>query len=216
MQSMDLSRLLSKNSPLSDPKAAFSIGYGLYVATTREDGKDSGLVINTFSQIGSKPDLFAVGIQKANFSKDVILRTGKINVNVLDMTTPFSLISRFGFQSGRTTDKMKGLVYGRSENNLPIILSHTNAYFSLSVKGYVETASHVLFLCTAEESAVLSNEKSLTYAYYHEALKPKKKIEKSGFVCKICGYVHESDTLPDNFLCPICKHPATDFERITR
>ncbi len=202
-------------SPMENPTSLFSIGYGLYIATTRENGKDSGLVINTVSQVSSNPTVLAVGINHNNYSCGVISRTKKLNVNVLTEKAPFSLFQRFGFQSGRDTDKMKDLLYGRSENNLPVLREYTNAFFSLSVQKEIHLPSHTLFLCTVEESENLSKENSMTYAYYHAFVKPKKKTEaKKGYVCKICGYVYEGDSLPHDFICPICKHPASDFEKI--
>lgn len=215
MSFTEFSPLPKQNSPLSDPSALFKVGYGLYIVTTRENGKDSGLVVNTVSQVGNGPDLIAVGINRANFSCEVVRRTGKMNVSVLTKNVPFSIFQRFGFQSGRNADKMKGLQYGRSENNLPYLTEYANAYLSLQVVSTVDLPSHTLFLCTVEESAVLSKEESVTYADYHAYIKPKKPIsEKKGWVCKICGYVYEGDPLPVDFVCPLCKHPASDFEKI--
>ncbi len=205
-----------KAVPMEDPTALFTVGYGLYIVTTRENGKDSGLVINTFSQVASSPNIIAVGINKNNHSAGVISRTKKMNVNVLTERAPFSLFERFGFQSGKDTDKMKGLLYGRSENNVPVLNEFTNAYFSLSVQKEIHLPTHILFICTVEESRVFSKEKSMTYAFYHASVKPKKKNEaKKGYVCKICGYVYEGDPLPEDFVCPICKHPASDFEKLS-
>ncbi|MBR7164789.1 MAG: flavin reductase [Clostridia bacterium] len=212
----DLNTLLKKTNPMTDGTALFQLGYGLYAVTCRENGKDNAMIANTVSQIAASPDLLAVSINRANFSAGIIRRTGKLNVSVLTESAPFSLFQRFGFQSGKNTDKMAGIQYGRSENNLPYLTEHSNAYFSLKVQEVVETPSHLLFLCTVEESAVLSKEKSVTYAYYHAAIKPKKPQtpEKKGWVCKICGFVHEGDELPADFICPICKHPASDFEKL--
>ncbi|MBR3837096.1 MAG: flavin reductase [Clostridia bacterium] len=212
----DLNTLVKKANPLTDSTALFQLGYGLYAVTCRENGKDNAMIANTVSQIGSNPDLLAVSINRANFSAGIIRRTGKLNVSVLTESAPFSLFQRFGFQSGKNTDKMAGLRYGRSENNLPYLTEHSNAYFSLKVEEVVETPSHLLFLCTVEESVNLSKEKSVTYAYYHASIKPKKpqSTEKKGWVCKICGYVHEGDDLPADYICPICKHPASDFEKL--
>ncbi len=214
MEKNDLATL-SFSSPLEDASALHAINYGLYIVTTRENGKDSGLVVNTVSQVGSNPTVIAVGISHANFSRDVIARTGKLGVSVLTESAPFSLFERFGFQSGRNADKMKGLCYGRSDCNLPMLTEHSRAFFALSVQSAVQLPSHTLFLCTVEESYAFSTEKAMTYAYYHANVKPKKeKTGKKGFVCKICGYIHEKDTLPSDFICPICKHPASDFEKL--
>ena len=201
-------------SPTENSRALHALGYGLYIVTTRENGKDSGLVVNTVSQVGSNPTVHAVGINRANHSCGVISRTGKMNVNVLTESAPFSLFQRFGFQSGKNTDKMQGLLYGRSDNNLPVLRENVNAYFSLKVRDSVVLPSHTLFLCTVEESESLGKDKSMTYAYYHAAVKPKTpKNESKGWVCKICGYVHSDDALSPDFICPICKHPASDFEK---
>ncbi|MBR5295247.1 MAG: flavin reductase [Clostridia bacterium] len=204
------------SSYMTNPAALFSVGYGLYIVTTRENGKDSGLVVNTVSQVSNDPTVLAVGINRANFSAEVISRTKKLNVNVLTESAPFSLFQRFGFQSGRTADKMKDLIYGRSENNLPVLREYTSAFFSLSVQKEIILPTHILFLCTIEESEVFSKENAMTYAFYHASVKPKKKAEnKKGYVCKICGYVHEAEMLPADFICPICKHPASDFEKLS-
>lgn len=214
---MELSKLFLENtpSPLTEPAFFHSVSYGLYIITARENGKDNGFVCNTVCQVASSPDLVSVSINKANHSCGMILRTGKMNVNVLSESAPFSLFERFGFQSGKNTDKMKGLLYGRSENNLPVLRENTNAFSSLKVKSAIELPSHYLFLCTVEESAVLSKEASMTYAFYHKNVKPNKKAEaKKGWVCKICGYIHEEEEFPEGFLCPLCKHPPSDFERI--
>ncbi|MBE6712395.1 MAG: hypothetical protein E7580_02610 [Ruminococcaceae bacterium] len=202
-------------APMEDSRALHAVGYGLYIVTTRENGKDSGLVVNTVSQVASNPTVLAVGINRANYSCGVISRTKKLNVNVLTESAPFSLFQRFGFQSGKDRDKMQGLVYGRSENNLPVLREHTNAFFSLKVKDSITLPSHTLFLCTVEESASFNRDKSMTYAYYHASVKPKATPAKAkGWVCKICGYVHSEENLPDDFICPICKHPKSDFEKL--
>lgn len=214
---MESAKLILENapSPLTEPTFLHQISYGLYIISARENGKDNAFVCNTVAQIGSSPDLVAVSINKANHSCGMILRTGKMNVNVLTESAPFSLFERFGFQSGKNTDKMKGFLYGRSENNLPVLRENTNAFCSLKVKSAIELPSHYLFLCTVEESAVLSKEASMTYSFYHQNVKPKApKKQKKGWVCKICGYVHEEETFPEGFLCPWCKHPPSDFERI--
>jgi len=202
-------------APMDDSRSLHAIGYGLYVVTTRENGKDSGLVVNTVAQVASNPTVIAVGINRANHSCGVVQRTGKMNVNVLTESAPFSLFQRFGFQSGRNADKMQGLLYGRSENNLPILREHTNAFLSLKVQNTVTLSSHVVFLCTVEESASLNRDKSMTYAFYHAFVKPQKKQHDSkGWVCKICGYVHPEEDLPADIICPICKHTASDFEKL--
>jgi flavin reductase (DIM6/NTAB) family NADH-FMN oxidoreductase RutF len=213
MKHLDLASLWA-TTPLTDPSALYSIGYGLYAVCCREQGKDNALIVNTVAQISSSPTLIAVGINRANHSRGIILRTKRLNVCPLTESAPFSLFQRLGFQSGKNTDKMAGLCYGRSENNLPYLLQHSNSYLYLKVEGVVELPSHTLFLCSEEESAVISKEPTMSYAYYHAKVKPKKKAEKKGsYVCKICGYVYEGESLPADFICPICKHPASDFEK---
>jgi len=212
---LDLTGCIPSAPSLHDNTSFFTLGYGLYVASTRENGKDNALIINTVSQIASNPDWVAVGINRSNYSHDVLLRTGRLNVSVLSQDAPFDLFQRFGFQSGRNCDKMKGISYGRSENNLPYLIQYSNAFLSLKVRGTVKLPSHTLFLCTVEESRVLTKEPTMTYAYYHAQVKPKKTTEKKiGWVCKICGHVLESEELPKDYVCPICKHPASDFEKV--
>ncbi len=206
----------SAPTPMENGNALHAVSYGLYIVTTRENGKDSGLVVNTVAQVGSNPTVLAVGINRANHSCGVIARTKKLNVNVLTENAPFEIFKRFGFQSGKNADKMQGLLYGRSENNLPVLKEYANAYLSLTVRDSVTLPSHTVFFCTVEESEVINSDKSMTYSFYHANVKPKKQPTNQGWVCKICGYVHPADELPSDFICPICKHPPNDFEKITK
>ena len=197
-----------------DNTAMFKLSYGLYVLTAKDE-KDNGCIINTTIQVTSTPNRISVTVNKNNYTHDMIANTKKFNVSILDESAEFGIFEHFGFQSGRDTDKMKDLVYGRSENNLPVLREYTNAFFSLKVQNTVTLPSHVVFLCTVEESEVINKDKSMTYAYYHASVKPKAKPAQSkGWVCKICGYVHPEEILPDDFICPLCKHPASDFEKI--
>ena len=196
-----------------DNTALYKLGYGLYVITSSDGQKDNGMIGNTVMQVASDPTLIAVGINKANYSHDVIKRTGVMNVNCLSVDAPFALFKRFGFQSGRDTDKFRYDEPCRSENGLVFLDAFSNAFMSLKVESYVDTGSHGLFICSITEARVLSKAESMTYAYYHANVKPKPEPKgKKGWVCKICGYVHEGETLPDDFVCPICKHGAADFE----
>ena len=198
-----------------DPKALFKIGYGLYVVTTREGEKDNGLIVNTVMQLTSNPCRVAVAVNKANYSHDMIRRTGVMNVNCLTEQAPFRVFEVFGFQSGRDTNKFADCAPQRSENGLIVLPRYINAVLSLHVEQYVDMDTHGLFLCEVTESKVLSDEESMTYAYYHAKVKPKPQPqEKTGYVCKICGYVYEGDPLPEDFICPLCKHGAADFEKI--
>ena len=199
----------------SDLKALFKIGYGLYVVTCFDGEKHNGLIVNTVVQLTSSPAKVAVTINKENYSHDVIKNTSKLNVNCLTTETPFSIFENFGFQSGKTADKFRYVSFSKSENGLAVLSSHINAVLSLKVEQYLDVGSHGLFICSVEDAKVISDAESMTYAFYHKNVKPKPvKPEKKGYVCKICGYFYEAGELPDNFVCPICKHGAEDFEPI--
>ncbi len=199
------------STPKTDSKALFKIGYGLYVVTTFDGKKDNAMICNTVTQVADNPKI-AVTISKQNYTYNVIKKTGKLNVNFLTESAPFSVFEKFGFKSGRNTDKLIGN-YERTKNGLVVLDKNVNAVMSLNVEDYLDLGSHGMFVCSVEESKVISNEKSMTYEYYHAFVKPKpKKSNLKGYVCKICGYFHAGDTLPEDFICPICKHPASDFE----
>lgn len=198
-----------------DPKALFKIGYGLYVVTCNDSKKDNGLIVNTVIQVTSTPVRVAVTINKENYSHGVIRKTGMMNVNCLTEEAPFKVFEAFGFQSGRDVDKFADCVPLRSENGLAVLPRYINAMMSLKVEQYVDLGTHGMFICSVTEASVLSDAPSMTYAYYHSKVKPKPQTEKKkGYVCKICGYIHEGDELPEDFVCPICKHGAADFEEI--
>lgn len=195
--------------------ALFSIGYGLYVVTCSDGKKDNGLIVNTVTQVTNTPNRVAVTINKANYSHHVIRQTGVLNVNCLSQDAPFSVFERFGFQSGRNADKFAGETPLRSANGVAYLSKHVNAMLSLKVEQYVDFDTHGMFVCSVEEARVISDVPTMTYAYYQQNVKPKPETEgKKGFVCKVCGYIYEGDTLPDDFVCPLCKHGAADFEPI--
>ena len=199
----------------NDLTALFKIGYGLYVVTCNDGKKDNGLIVNTVTQVSDSPKRISVTINKANYSHHVIKQSGKLNVNCLTTSAPFSIFEKFGFASGRSIDKFEGDTVLRSENGLVYLDEYVNSYMSLTVEQYVDLGSHGMFICTIDEAKVLNNDDTMTYSYYHANVKPKPKTEgKKGYVCKICGYVYEGDTLPEDFVCPLCKHPASDFEPI--
>ncbi|MBR6052425.1 MAG: flavin reductase [Clostridia bacterium] len=199
----------------NDLTALFKIGYGLYVVTTSDGERDNGLIVNTVSQVTNTPNRVAVCISKQNYSHHIAKQTGKMNVNCLSTDAPFSLFERFGFQSGRTVDKFKGMDVLRSDNGLVFLPDCINAFLSLKVEQYVDLDTHGMFVCSVTEARVLSDRESMTYAYYQQNVKPKPATEgKKGYVCKICGYVYEGDELPEDFVCPLCKHGAADFEPI--
>ncbi len=196
-----------------DPTALFRIGYGLYVITLSDGAKFNGMICNTVMQVASTPLKLAVSINKANYSHDVIRKSGKMNVNVLDQSAPFDVFKCFGFRSGRDADKLAGVPYTLSANGLPVLSQNCNAFFSLEVESYSDVGSHGLFICTLSEAKVLGKGETMTYSYYQANVKPKPApAKKKGFVCTVCGYVYEGDTLPDDFICPLCKHPASDFK----
>ena len=198
-----------------DSKALFKIGYGLYVVTSNDGTKDNGLIVNTVVQVTDSPKRVAVCINKLNYSHDVIKNTGIMNLNCLSVETPFSIFERFGFQSGRTVNKFEGFESPRTENGLTYLSQYANAVISLKVEQYVDLDSHGMFICTVDEANVLSDKETITYNYYQQNVKPKPETKaKKGFVCKICGYVYEGDELPEDFICPICKHGASDFEPV--
>ena len=199
----------------NDLTALFRIGYGLYVVTSNDGKKDNGLIVNTVTQLTDTPNRVAVNINKANYSHHIIKQTGVLNVNCLSVDAPFSVFERFGFQSGRTVDKFEGITPVRSDNGLIILPKYINAAISLKVEQYVDLDTHGMFICSVTEARVMNDKETMTYTYYQNNVKPKPDTEgKKGFVCKICGYIYEGDVLPDDFICPLCKHGAADFEPI--
>ncbi|WP_418463422.1 flavin reductase [Frisingicoccus sp.] len=199
----------------NDMTALFKIGYGLYVVTSNDGEKDNGLIVNTVSQVTDNPNRVAVCINKANYSHHIIKQTGIMNVNCLSTEAPFQVFQNFGFQSGRTADKFADIEVLRSDNGLAFLPRYINAFMSLKVERYVDFDTHGMFICTVTEARVISDVETMTYNYYQSHVKPKPETEgKKGFVCKICGYIYEGDVLPDDFICPLCKHGAADFEPI--
>ena len=199
----------------NDLSALFNIGYGLYVVTSNDGKKDNGLIVNTVTQVTNTPNRIAVTINKANYSHHVIKQTGKMNVNCLSVEAPFSVFETFGFVSGRNVDKFADSTPLRSDNGLAFLPRYINSFMSLKVEQYVDLDTHGMFICSITESRVISDKETMTYTYYQNNVKPKAKTEgKKGWVCKICGYVHEDENLPEDFICPWCKHGASDFEPI--
>ena len=196
--------------------ALFNIGYGLYVITSHDGKRDNGMIGNAVAQVALTPNRIMVSINKDNYSHDVIKETGKMNVNCLSVDAPFSVFETFGFKSGRDTDKFAEGVAKRSENGLAVLPKYVNACISLQVEEYVDLGSHGMFLCSVTEEMVLSEKETMTYTYYQNNVKPKPEAKANGskksWVCKICGWVYEGDELPEDLICPLCKHPASDFE----
>ncbi len=199
----------------NDLTALFKIGYGLYVVTSNDGKRDNGLIVNTVSQVTSTPNRVAVCINKDNYSHHIIKQTGKMNVNCLSVEAPFSVFECFGFRSGRNVDKFEGWETLRSDNGLVFLPKYINSFMSLKVEQYVDLGTHGMFICSVTEARVMSDKETMTYTYYQQNVKPKPKTEgKKGWVCKVCGYVYEGEELPEDFVCPLCKHGAADFEPI--
>ena len=199
----------------NDLTALFRIGYGLYVVTSNDGKKDNGLIVNTVSQVTSSPNRIAVCINKQNYSHHVIRQTGVMNVNCLSVDAPFEVFESFGFRSGRNVDKFADCTPLRSDNGLAFLPKYINSFMSLKVEQYIDLDTHGMFICSVTEARVISDRETMTYTYYQNHVKPKPATEgKKGYVCKICGYVYEGDELPEDFICPLCKHGAADFEPI--
>ncbi|MBR6407243.1 MAG: flavin reductase [Clostridia bacterium] len=198
-----------------DLTALFNIGYGLYVVTSNDGKKDNGLIVNTVTQVTNTPNRVAVTINKQNYSHHIIRQTGIMNVNCLSTDAPFSVFENFGFQSGRVADKFVGIEKLRSDNGLVFLPRYINSFMSLKVEQYIDLDTHGMFICEITEARVISDRETMTYTYYQNNVKPKPQTEgKKGWVCKVCGYVYEGDELPEDFICPLCKHGVADFEPI--
>jgi len=201
-----------------DPAVMFKLSYGLFVLTARDGNKDNGCIINTVMQITASPVKITIGVNKANYTHDMIIKTGKFNVSVLSEKAPFHIFQQFGFKSGKDTDKFAGSGEAlRTSNGVRYVSEWTNGVISAEVKEAIDCGTHTLFIAEVCQAFSLSRDASVTYQYYFDNIKPKPqppKGNKKGFVCKICGYVHEGDTLPDDFICPLCKHGAADFEKL--
>lgn len=203
-----------------DPTALFTLSYGLYVLTAREGGRDLGCIVNTVTQLTENPTRIAVSVNKQNFTNEVIQRTGVFNVSVLTEAAPMDLFRHFGFQSGRDVDKFAGRADPVSENGLRYISGPANALISGKVEQAIDCGTHMLYIALVTEARKLSDAPSMTYAYYFANVKPRPQPKpaqekpRRGFVCRICGYFYEGDELPPDFICPLCKHGAADFEPV--
>jgi len=198
-----------------NPAAMFKLSYGLFVLTARDGGKDNGCIINTAIQLTDRPARISIAVNKANFTHQMILKTGAFNVSILTTSAPFRIFEQFGFRSGKDTDKFAGCAYAdRAANGIRYVPEHANGVISARVKETVDCGAHTLFIADVTEALVLSDEASVTYQYYFDNIKPKPQAPKEkekAYVCRICGYIHKGE-LPEGFVCPICKHGAADFE----
>ena len=206
-----------------EQKILNNISYGLFVLTASKDGKDNGCIINTASQLASDPLTICVAVNKANFTCDMISSTKKFTVSILSQAATFDTFKHFGFSSGRDTDKFSGYAdCKRVANGTMAVTAGTNAYISVDVTNQIDLGSHILFLGTPTDGEILSDIPSATYAYYFENIKPKpQKVGETPegqtiWRCKICGYEYVGEELPEDYICPLCKHPASDFEKIVR
>lgn len=206
-----------------DKKAMYKLSYGLFVLTARDGEKDNGCIINTAIQAASEPNQLSICVNKANYTHDMIERTGKFTVSVLSEQADFELFKHFGFQSGRDVDKFTNFTgCARGADDLYYITEGTNAYISVTVDKTVDLGSHTMFIGKITDMAVLSDTPSTTYEYYQNHIKPKPqavgKTDEGQTVwrCRICGYEYVGEEIPDDFICPICKHPASDFEKIVK
>jgi len=196
-----------------DPTALFNIGYGLYVVTSNDGKKDNGLIVNTVTQVTNTPNRVAVTVNKLNYSCDVIAKTGKLNISTLSQDAPFAIFERFGFQSGRDADKFADFDHTqRAANGLLFLDKYANAFICCKVINQMDLGTHIMFICDVVQCANLSKVETMTYTYYMQNVKPKPATEKKGYVCKVCGWVYEGETLPEDLVCPLCKHGAADFE----
>ena len=215
--------LRETRSYIMNKKAMNKLSYGLFVLTASKDGKDNGCIINTAQQLTTEPNRISIAVNKANYTHDLVMATGVFNVSVISEQAQFELFKRFGFQSGRDTDKFEGLNdYKTGDNGVSYITQGTNAYISAKVIKTEDLGSHTLFIADVTDMDVLSEAPSATYSYYHSNIKPKPqavgKTEdgKTIWRCTICGYEYVGEELPEDFICPICKHPASDFEKVVK
>ena len=196
--------------------AMFQLSYGLFVLSAKNGEKDNGCIVNTVQQITTTPNRISIAVNKDNFTHDMIKDTGSFNVSILSEEVTFDIFKHFGFQSGRDVDKLKNFSdYERSSNGIFYLNKYANAFLSASVAETVDLGTHTMFIADVTDGEVLSQVPSVTYAYYHKHIKPQpQETKKTGWRCKICGYIYEGEELPADFICPICKHCASDFERI--
>lgn len=199
-----------------DKKAMYNLTYGLFILTAKEGGKDNGCIVNTVSQVTTEPNRIVVAVNKKNYTHDMIVRTGAFNVSILTENSKFDTYKHWGFQSGANVDKAESVTFRRAENEVIYIAEETNAYISAKVVSATDLGTHTLFLADVTDGAALSDDESVTYSYYQKNIKaaPAVAEKKKGFICTVCGYVYEGDVMPDDFVCPLCKHPASDFKML--
>lgn len=194
----------------------FNLSYGLFVLTANSYGKDNGCVINTATQVTTSPNTITIAVNKDNLTHDMIKESGKFNLSILSEDVSFSTIKSFGFQSGRDNDKLIEIEYARSKNGITYLTMGVNGYISGKVINTLDLGSHTLFIASVEDGDILGDKPSATYSYYQNNIKPNVNTgaNKKGFICTVCGYIYEAESLEEDFICPICKHPAQDFKAL--
>lgn len=198
-----------------NPKALFQISYGLYIAASKFDKKMNGCIVNTVMQVTDNPKQIAIAINKENLTCEIVQKSRMVSLSVLSETAPFSLFEHLGFQSGRKIDKFVNFPFALTKQELPYLTSHTSAFIDCKVTNIIDLGSHLLFIATVNDCEVISEEKAMTYSYYHEFVKPKPSdTPVKGWRCMVCGYIYEGEELPPDFICPWCKHGVEDFEKI--
>lgn len=197
-----------------DKKAMYKLTYGLFILTAKEGEKDNGCIVNTVTQVTTDPNRITVAVNKKNYTHDMIMRTGTFNVSILTNHSTFDTYKHWGFQSGAEVDKLKEIAFKRAENGIVYITDECNAYLSAKVISATDLGTHTLFLADVTDACALSDDESVTYSYYQKNIKQAPKVDgkKKGYICTVCGYIYEGDTLPEDFICPLCKHPASDFK----
>ena len=192
----------------------YKLTYGLFVLTSKRDGRDNGCIINTAGQVTASPNRISVAVNKQNLTHDFIRDSGEFNISILSEKAGFETFKHWGMQSGRDTDKMLSVEFERSANGIAYITNGANAFISAKVVQSVDLGSHTLFIADVTDGAVLNEDESATYSFYQKNIKPKLREnaeKKKGYICTVCGYIYEGEPLPDDFICPVCKHPASDF-----
>lgn len=204
---------MKKESDKMNLKVMSKLTYGLFILTALENEKDNGCIINTVTQVTSEPNRIVIAVNKSSYTHDMIIRTGKFNVSILTEKSNFETYKHWGFQSGKKLNKCENISFQRSKNGLIYIAEECNAYFSAEVISMMDLGTHTLFLANVVDAEVFNEDESVTYSFYQKNIKtfPKNEEKKKGYICTVCGYIYEGDPLPEDFICPWCKHPASDF-----
>lgn len=204
---------MKKESDKMNLKVMSKLTYGLFILTALENEKDNGCIINTVTQVTSEPNRIVIAVNKSSYTHDMIIRTGKFNVSILTEKSNFETYKHWGFQSGKKLNKCENISFQRSKNGLIYIVEECNAYFSAEVISMMDLGTHTLFLANVVDAEVFNEDESVTYSFYQKNIKtfPKNEEKKKGYICTVCGYIYEGDPLPEDFICPWCKHPASDF-----